>query len=102
METWRNLPAHIHRPGAPQRGVWVRMNLGARREGSMTGPNSLTFRDCPVGMVVDAPGDVAALCRFMIFYTGGNVTGKLNGLAETDLRVLIGGRAVEGDRQLRC
>ena len=76
----------------------MRMNLGARREGSMTGPNSLTFRDCPVGMVVDAPGDVAALCRFMICWT----TSKLNGLAETDLRVLIGGRAVEGDRQLRC
>ena len=44
-------------------------------------------------MVVDAPGDVAALCRFMIWWT----TSKLNGLAETDLRVLIGGRAVEGD-----
>ena len=73
----------------------MRMNLGARREGSMTGPNSLTFRDCPVGMVVDAPCDVhvAALCRFMIWWT----TSNLNGLAETDLRVMIGGRAVEGD-----
>ena len=44
-------------------------------------------------MLVDAPGNVAALCRFMIFYTGG----KLNDLAETDFRFLIGGRVVEGD-----
>ena len=88
-----NLPAHIHRKGAPQVKVWVRMNLGARREGSATGPNSFTCRGCPVVMVVDAPGDVAALCRFMIWWT----TSKLNGLAETDLRVLIGGRVVEGD-----
>ena len=87
-----NLPAHIHRKGAPQVKVWVRMNLGARREGS-TGRNSPTCRGWPVEMVVDALGDVAALCRFMIFWT----TSKLNGLAETDLRVLIGGRAVEGD-----
>ena len=71
----------------------MRMNLGARREGSATGPNSFTCRGCPVVMVVDAPGDVAALCRFMIWWT----TSKLNGLAETDLRVLIGGRPVEGD-----
>ena len=70
----------------------MRMNLGARREG-WTGPASPTCIGKPKEMLVDAPGDAAALCRFMIFYTGG----KLNGLAETDLRVLIGGRAVEGD-----
>ena len=70
----------------------MRMNLGARREG-WTGPAATTFRGWPVGMCVDAPGDVAALCRFMLFRTGGD----LNGLAETDLRVLIGGRAVAGD-----
>ena len=44
----------------------------------------------PVKMVVDAPGDVAALCRFMLYRTN-------NTLAGTDLRVLIGGRPVEGD-----
>ena len=70
----------------------MRMNLGARREGS-TGRNSPTCRGWPVEMVVDALGDVAALCRFMLFRTGGD----LNGLAETDLRVLLGGRALEGD-----
>ena len=76
--------------------MWVRMDLGARREG-WTGPASPTCIGKPKEMLVDAPGDAAALCRFMIFYTGGNVTGKLNGLAETDFRVLIGGRVVEGD-----
>ena len=91
---WPDLPAHLHRPGAPQVGVWVRMNLGARREG-WTGPASPTCIGEPVEMLVDAPGNAAALCRFMIFITGGNVTGKLNGLAETDFRVLIGGLVVE-------
>ena len=74
----------------------MRMDLGARREG-WTGPASPTCIGEPEQMLVDAPGDAAALCRFMIFITGGNVTGKLNGLAETDFRVLIGGRVVEGD-----
>ena len=87
-----NLPAHIHRKGAPQVKVWVRMNLGARRE-NWTGPASSTFRGWPVVMCVDAPGDVAALCRYMLFRT----RGALDGLAETDLRVLLGGRALEGD-----
>ena len=94
MEVWPDLPAHLHRQGAPQVGVWVRMNLGARREG-WTGPASPTCIGEPVEMLVDAPGNAAALCRFMIYYTGGNVTGKLSGLAETDFRVLIGGRVVE-------
>ena len=70
----------------------MRMDLGARREG-WTGPASPTCIGWPVEMVVDAPGEVAALCRFMIFWT----TRKLNGLAETDLRVLIGGWLVESD-----
>ena len=74
----------------------MRMDLGARREG-WTGPASPTCIGEPKEMLVDAPGDAAALCRFMIYYTGGNVTGKLSGLAETDFRVLIGGRPVEGD-----
>ena len=81
-----NLPPHIHRPGAPQVGVWVRMNLGWT--GYAYGSDILTGK--PVKMVVDAPGDVAALCRFMLYRTN-------NTLAETDLRVLIGGRPVEGD-----
>ena len=81
-----SLPPHIHRPGAPQVGVWVRMNLGWT--GYAYGSDILTGK--PVKMVVDAPGDVAALCRFMLYRTN-------NTLAETDLRVLIGGRPVEGD-----
>ena len=87
-----NLPAHMHRKGVPQVKVWVRMNLGARRE-NWTGPASSTFRGWPVVMCVDAPGDVTALCRYMLFRT----RGALDGLVETDLRVLIGGRAVAGD-----
>ena len=50
----------------------MRMNLGARREDSTLpgrGPNSLTCRGDPVVMLVDAPGDVAAVCRFMIWWT---------------------------------
>ena len=77
-----NLPAHMHRKGVPQVKVWVRMNLGARRE-NWTGPASSTFRGWPVVMCVDAPGDVTALCRYMLFRT----RGALDGLAETDLRV---------------
>ena len=81
-----SLPPHIHRPGAPQVGVWVRMNLGWTSYAY--GSDILTGK--PVKMVVDAPGDVAALCRFMLYRTN-------NTLAGTDLRVLIGGRPVEGD-----
>ena len=64
----------------------MRMNLGWT--GYAYGSDILTGK--PVKMVVDAPGDVAALCRFMLYRTN-------NTLAETDLRVLIGGRAVAGD-----
>ena len=64
----------------------MRMNLGWT--GYAYGSDILTGK--PVKMVVDAPGDVAALCRFMLYRTN-------NTLAETDLRVLIGGRPVEGD-----
>ena len=81
-----SLPPLIHRPGAPQVGVWVRMNLG----GTSYAYGSTILTGKPVKMVVDAPGDVAALCRFMLWRTS-------NELAGTDLRVLIGGRPVEGD-----
>ena len=89
------LPAHIHRPGEHQVSVYVRINLGARRESSEYSglACSSNFRGDRLGMIVDAPGDVNALRRYMLYMMGDH----LNGLAETDLRVLLGGRALEGD-----
>ena len=89
------LPAHIHRPGEHQVCVYVRINRGARRESSEYSglACSSNFRGDRLGMIVDAPGDVTALRRYMLYMMGDH----LNGLAETDLRVLLGGRALEGD-----
>ena len=89
------LPAHIHRAGEHQVSVYVRMNLGARRESwEYSGPaSSPKFRGDRLGMIVDAPGDVTAMRRYVLWAVGD----QLSGLAETDLRVLLGGRALEGD-----
>ena len=88
------LPAHIHRPGEHQVSVYVRINLGARRETEYSElARSSKFSGERLGMIIDAPGDVTALRRYMLYTMGSH----LKGLAETDLRVLLGGRALEGD-----